>query len=434
MPLTESLYDKASLIMTPSGIKAEKLYSQKPYSGNGDFTHDRSTTATRVNALGYIESVEADAPRLDYPIIDGVVQDSPSLLLEPSKTNLVTYSEDFTQWENTGSETTDTADAAISPDGSLNATKLQEANSSFGFHRLSKTITASSNTDYALSIFAKKGTQQYVQLLLLYTGNSDTASKVFDLENGTLGETITHGTATLTDSKIEDFGNGWYRCTIIAQLSTAPNRFRINLANAATGNTKSLGMVQYTGNSSGNIYLWGAQLEEGSYPTSYIPTSGSAVTRAADVANGAGNAQVFNDSEGVLYAELKIIQGNTTSSRISISDGSADNRIMFEDHPSDYRLRAFSEGSGSVTQLLNVTDASITNQYFKIAIKWNVANSSVYINGYNKSTATGLGDMTGLNTLQFQSATGVLDFYGKIKEVVVFNEALTDEELQQLTT
>ena len=75
-----SLYDKASLIMTPSGVKSAKIYSKKPFNANGDFTFDRSTVATRVNKDGLIETVAIDIPRLNYPLIDGVAQDCPSLI------------------------------------------------------------------------------------------------------------------------------------------------------------------------------------------------------------------------------------------------------------------------------------------------------------------------------------------------------------------
>jgi hypothetical protein len=398
-----------------------------------DFT--RASNATRVNKQGLIETVGSGKPRIDF-----LNNTSGHLLLEPSRTNLVTYSEDFTQWANTGSETTDTADAEISPDGSLNATKLQEANSSFGYHRLSKTITLSSATDYSLSFFAKKGTQKYVQLLLINTSNSETASKVFDLENGTLGETITHGSATLQDAKIEDFGNGWYRCTIIAQLPTTPNTFRINLANAATGNATNLGMVQYTGDGNGDIYIWGAQAEAGSYPTYYIPTEGSSVTRVAEVANGAGNSTVFNDSEGVLYAELKLLQDTpSTNMYFGISSGALANSIFFRFNTAG-DIVAYNAGLGSsnIIALKSASEIDLTS-IFKLAVKYGATNSdfSVYVNGskvseYGSFSAT---TVSGLDKCDFALYDGASSpFYGKVKDLRVYNTALTDTELQNLTS
>ena len=393
-----------------------------------DFT--RASSATRVNKQGLIETVGSGKPRIDF--LDNT---SGHLLLEPSRTNLVTDSEDFTQWANTGSETTDTADSAISPDGSLNATKLQEANSNFGYHRLSKTITASSATDYALSIFVKKGTQKYIQLLLLSTSNSFAASKVFDLENGTLGETIINGTATLTDAKIEDFGNGWYRCTIIAQLSTAPNTFRVNLANAATGNTKSLGMVQYTGDGNGNIYIWGAQLEAGSYATSYIPTSGSSVTRTEDFCYiNSGLQDTLNTSEGTLFVDVEVPRVSSTGSfeRIVLSDQNAStDRILFDNYGGQWRIITVSSAGVYYSYRGNVQ----AGQRVKFAFAYTGTQIRSSKNGGSVNVATApYTPSTTLESFKFSNKDGGNKWQGKIYEVKYFDTVLSDSELIALTS
>jgi len=112
-----------SLAMIPSGYKASKVYSVLPESGVGDFDFTRATTATRINSSGLIETVATNVPRLEYPLIDGVVNGCPSLLLEPQRTNLVTYSESFENYFNV-SEVTLNSNYAISPDGTLNANKV----------------------------------------------------------------------------------------------------------------------------------------------------------------------------------------------------------------------------------------------------------------------------------------------------------------------
>ena len=428
-----AIQDDSSIALIPSAYGTSKVYSVIPSNGNGDFNFSRSGNATRVNKGGFIETMGTNVPRLDYPLIDGVVQDCPALLLEPQRLNLVNYSEDFTQWANTGSETTDTANAAISPDGSLNSTKLQEANSNFGYHRLSKSITASSATDYALSIFAKKGTQKYVQLLLLSTSNSFTASKVFDLENGTLGETITNGTATLTDSKIEDFGNGWYRCTIIAQLSTAPNTFRINLANAATGNTSNLGMVQYTGDSNGNIFIWGAQFEAGSYPTSYIPTSGSTATRSADVCNGSGTSAEFNDSEGVLFSEMAALANDGTIRRIAMSNSAGNSLNRIELNSTNNKVFGVTYTSGANQAAISYTMPDATTP-FKMAYKYKDNDFALWVDGFKRGTDSSGITPTALVKLNFDNGAGGNDYYGKTKQLSTFKTALSDSELETLTS
>lgn len=126
-----SKYDNAGLVMIPSGYKASKVYSVIPNTTDGDFDFTRGSTATRVNKDGLIEVVASNVPRLDYPFIDGVVQDCPSLLLEPQRSNFVSYSEDFSQsyWNKSTSDSTPiplvTANYAISPDGTQNAYRVQ---------------------------------------------------------------------------------------------------------------------------------------------------------------------------------------------------------------------------------------------------------------------------------------------------------------------
>lgn len=431
-----SKYDNASLVQIPSGYKASTLYSVLPQNGDGDFDFTRGSTATRVNENGLIESVGSNVPRLDYPLLNGVVQDCPALLLEPSRTNLVTYSEDFTQWSNTGGETIDVSDSSISPDGSNNATKLQEVDSSFGYHRISKALSLSSVTDYSLSIFAKKGTLNCVQLLLINTTNSETASKVFDLENGVLGETILNGAGVLQDAKIEDYGNGWYRCSIVGQLNSSPNTFRINLAENPTGNTSSLGMVQYAGDGNGSIFMYGAQLEQGSYATSYIPTSGTTVTRSADVCNGAGTASDFNDSEGVLFAEMAKDKGNQYS-LISLQKSGTTNTyayIGFLNNNTQIKTEVKVAGTTSFnkTRTFSSTDVS-----FKVAVKYKSGDYAFWINGFETDTGT---DSTifsdgDLNELEFGNHNNSLfRYYGKTKQLAAFNVALSDTQLEDLTS
>ncbi len=381
-----------------------------------------------INNISIVE-VQGDKPRIDYT--DSLT--SPSFLLEPQSTNLLTFSEDFSKWANTGSETIDVANALISPSGLLDATKLQEANSNFGYHRLTKSITASSSTDYSLSFFAKKGTISYVQLLLININNSESSSKVFDLENGVIGETVLNGGGTLSDSKIEDFGNGWYRCSIVAQLSTPPNTFRINLANAATGNTTNLGMVQYAGSGNGNIYIWGAQLEQLSYSTSYIPTAGTTVTRAQETCTGAGNVSTFNSTEGVLYTEIAALADDGTTRYVSVSDGGNQNAIAIRFSDVNNQILAYTRIGGVFNAVLLTSSYSTVN-FNKIAYRYKSGDSALFINGtkISLSTSTQTLPSNTLNTLGFNDGL-YAPMKGKVKSVCVFNEALTDDELQQLT-
>ena len=150
--------------MTPTAYSVGSMNSIFPTNGDGNFTFDRSSTATRVNKEGLIETVAIDTPRLDYPLIDGVVQSEPALLLEPSRTNLLTYSEDFSNWTNANS--TDSSNQIISPDGTQNADKVITNNGSIN-GQVQQTVSKSGvATTYTYSVFAKKG--EWNESLRLY--------------------------------------------------------------------------------------------------------------------------------------------------------------------------------------------------------------------------------------------------------------------------
>ena len=416
-----SKYDKASLVMIPSGYKAEKLYSVLPVNGNGDFTHDRNLgTATRVNKDGLIETVAADVPRLDYPIVDGVVQDCPALLLEPAATQLIRYSEDFSNADWTKTDATITSDSIISPDGTLNASKLTEGTSN-STHRISDAGITGSGVSCTQSIFAKKGNNG--RYLRLFRGSGTYNDAVFNLENGTV---VSQGGSNIIDTKIENYGNGWYRCssTFTTQFSSINSYYGLQ-----NGTTDS-----YTGDGTSFIYIFGAQLEVNSYSTSYIPNDGTTatVTRNADVCNSAGTAAEFNDSEGVLYAET-VWDRDTSTIYIGLHDGSVSNRILIYSTSTSNIATLFQVGG--VTQAALVYNGANSREFNKIALKYKENDFSLYVNGFEQVTDTSgsvFSDGT-LNELAFDAGAAA-QFSGRTKELSVFKEALTDSELEDLTS
>jgi hypothetical protein len=284
-----------SLALLPSGYKASKVYSVLPTDGTGDFTFTRSGNATRVNSDGLIELVTTNVPRLNYPLIDGVVSGCPSLLLEPQRINLVTYSEDFSQLSSQ-SNVTITDNQVISPDGTQNAASFID-NGTSGVHRAFSVYssTIASGQLVAHSVFAKAKEHKWFQLST--GGNTNDQWANFDLENGVIGNS-----SSSANPIIEDYGNGWYRCILFATTS-ANNASVAGLLTLTNNLDVTSRSPSYSGNGEG-VYIFGLQLEEGSYPTSYIPTSGTTATRSAETCNNAGDVNTFNDSEGVLFAEI----------------------------------------------------------------------------------------------------------------------------------
>ena len=414
-----SLYDKASLTMTPSGVKNAKIYSNKPYGGNGDFTFARSSIATRVNSDGYIENVVVDEPRLNYSIVNGVVQDNPSLLLEPARTNLITYSEDFSNayWNKSD---TSVVSGFVSPSGTLNAFKLVEntSNSNHWMYSGVFNVTATNNN---FSFFVKPNGRTKVAIRESnntgkYASFNLTTKSVID-QNG-------------TDAKIEEMSNGWLRISF-NNLTTTVTAVGFFLLSDEYVSGQPYGQF-YTGDGASGVYIWGAQAEAASYPTSYIPTSGSIVPRAAETATGAGTSADFNSSEGVLYAEVK--SNNDSVNRfISVSDGDASDRVSIVILTNDNIYGQVRAGNSEV--FFRETSGIDTETYNKIAVSYKSDETKLFVNGIQVgSTDTSVTMPSGLDTLEFFDGAGNNGFYGNTKEVAYFKEALTDTELESLTS
>ena len=374
------------------------------------FDFDRGSTATRVNRDGLIETVATDEPRIDF-----LNNTKGHLLLEPERTNSFQQSNQFdTTW--TLSASIDLTGGQNGVGGSNDAWLLKR--NSTGSRYIQQSLSLSS-AQYSYSVYLKAESTNWA-FLWSYDGSAS-VNAYFDLENGVVGQI---GGAALDSTNIESVGNGWYRCTLI--YTHAPDLVRIYPA-------YSNGSVS-TGTDNG-IYIQYAQLEAGSYPTSYIPTQGSAVTRSAESCSGAGNSTVFNDSEGVLYAEIAALTEGGTSRRISISNGTTTDRIVIENDEQSGRYRFFISGGGSTIELTHKTGVTEKN-YNKIAVSWNGANSKVYFNGEKTiPEKTDTPTISGLSVLQLQNsqATGG-NLEGKVKDVRVYNTALTDAELIALTS
>ena len=410
---------KPKLCLIPAA-QGSKLYSVLPSSGVGDFQFNRSGSATRINSQGLIETVASGVSRLNYPMIDGVVKGCPHHILEPQRTQLVQYSEDFSNAYWGKSNITVTTNQTISPDGSQNADKFLE-NTSTASHLISKSgISITSGVSHTLSVFVKANGRNTFRLFTDTGGNSFFA--YFNLETKSIGSK-----QGLTASKIEEYPNDWYRCSISFTPTTTSIyvQFLLTLDNETTS---------YTGDGSSGMYLWGAQIEQGSYPTSYIPNYGTSggVTRSVETANGSGSAATFNSEQGVLMFEGSALDESDTNYRaLSLSDGTSSNRVqiwLWNDGTIFTYIVA--QGSTSYTRFDNVNSSNIN----KILISYKQNKFSTFINGI-KTFSDVIGNTpTGLNNIRFSDTNSSADFYGNIKQLQYFDTALTDTDLEKLTS
>ena len=353
---------KPKLALIPAA-QGSKLFSVLPSSGVGDFDFTRSGSATRINSQGLIEEVANGQSRLNYPMIDGKVVGCPHHILEPERTNLLSYSEDFSQSYWTKTDSNVTSNSVISPDGTLNADKLVENTQNTAHIAFaSPTITLGNNT---FSVFAKAAERRV--LGIEFPSNGILVS--FDLIDGV----FVNQQANPDNFSITPFLNGWYRIDITENL-TSNSVVALSLRDENGNRT-------YQGDGTSGVYIWGAMLEQGSYSTSYIPTNGSTVTRAAETANGSGDAATFNDSEGVLMAEISALADDLNIEAISINANNADNRLaLFKWNVSNrLQIRVNINGATLIDAGVSVSNIEDLN---KISLKYKSGDYALWINGF----------------------------------------------------
>ena len=261
---TERVLPRMALDFTTASLDSRVTFTR---TGN---------TATVTNSSGYVVPINADLPRFDYNPTTLVCN---GLLIEESRTNIFTYSADFSnaggrpwQWI----DVTTTQSATTSPDNTNSGNKILET-ATTAIHRLRWTpFTAVATSPFSYSIYLKASERSAVRLLL--TGVTGTARVDFNLITGAITNIVGDLIWSTPIASAVAVGNGWFRCTMTStpSLSGAGCSADILLSNA--------GAFNYLGDPTKGVFGWGAQLEIGAFPTSYIPTVASQVTRSADVA------------------------------------------------------------------------------------------------------------------------------------------------------
>lgn len=374
--------------------------------------------------------------RLNVPRIDYTNGSCPSILVEPQRTNLVLYSEQFDNAVWISQNVSLTANNTTSPSGNLDAdlVNVSATNGEHNVYNLTP-IVITPNVDYTFSYFVKKGTGRYACVVIYYAGVGGGFGPyaTYDLNTNTL---VASGAivGTFTSSKLETFPNGWVKISVTGKGNfisavIAPD-FR-NAANLIPGWT-------FTGTNE-TYSIWGAQLELGSYATSYIPTVASSVTRNADVISKTGISSLIGQTEGTLFVDFiapdgiaPIILNLATSNQTYLES------IYLEYDPSvsSLSLRIWTNGSlvGGVTKT-----SIIKGNRYKVAVSYKANDTAMYING---SLVSGL---TQPNAIQsnlseiyignLAGLTGNATFTGAIvSATAIWKTLLTNTQLAQLTT
>mgnify|MGYP003635713908 CR=1 FL=1 len=353
-----------------------------------DFT--RASTATRVNKQGLIEVVKSNVPRIDYTDTTNGV-----LLLEKAATNLVTYSEYFSNgsWNKESGNQVINSNVETSPSNTLTADKLTVSSGSITTRKLWYQQSTTSGSEYTFSVYVKS-----------VTGQVNTGFISIAYLDANINETY----FTATDI--------WQRVVVTATANATTTRFLI------------------TGDPNCQIYIWGAMLEQNSVASSYIPSQGSASTRVAETANGAGNSEVFNDSEGVLFCDIAALVNSDTPRAISISDGTLNNRVyMYYSTNNVLEVTIKVSGTDQASFSSTLSDSTLFN---KLALKYKLNDFALWINGFEVDF-----DLSGsvfstntLDRLNLSYPNEIYNLYAKTKEIGYYDTILTDLELETLTS
>jgi hypothetical protein len=367
-------------------------------------TADISVWGAQLNEGSTALPYQKTETRLNIPRIDYSLGGCPNILLEPQRTNLTTYSEQFddASWNKINSSVT--ANADISPDGYTNADRIYD-NATSGQHRVGKNISVVSATTYTFSVFAKKGSLRYCYLFTVAGGASD--RYYFDLQDGV---SITAG------GKIEDYGSGWYRISAqVTAAATGNELFAFNLTNSSSSPT-------YSGTGTGYHMIYGYQVEAGDYATSYIPTTTASVTRNKDT-----TVEKDLTSFGI---------GNSYTLLFDLTMATEDsNKILFYLKNSagadSFTFRNFS-GILSVYDAIGLTYplAALANESTKWAFRFDGVNYSLFrVSGgvAVKNTAT-LGTARNIGYLNSFNISGTK---ASLKLLAIEPSALTDVECEQ---
>jgi hypothetical protein len=408
---TERVLPRMALDFTTASLDSRVTFTR---------TTSASNPATYVDVNGYVTAATNNQPRFDF---DPVTKVCKGLLIEESRANLLLQSANITSvsW-GTLTNASANADVLTSPENTLTADSLIE-NSLAGLHTVETSgfnfVTASS---YTFSIFAKALGNRWVELAFPASVFTARFGK-FDLINGT----VQAADAGVTSSIIK-LDNGWYRCSITSTcVSGASARCNVFI------NTNT-GTRNYTGDGTSGLYLWGAQLETGAFPTSYIPTTTTTLTRNADVATMTGTnfSDWFNASEGAFAVWCSVPADTTSRQVIALTDGTLTERIL---------LNLTTNRAGSA---LRVVDGGVDQANIIITQAWS-AGSNLKLTGTYKanSFATAINastvgtdasgnlpivDRIGLGNSGLTTPSAFANMY--LQKVLYYPQRLIDAEVQ----
>jgi hypothetical protein len=381
-----------------------------------------TTTQPITNYVPALQTAASGEARFDHDPLTG---ESLGFLIEEQRTNLLQRSEEFDNayWGKTRSSIT--PNIVVAPDGTLTGDKLVEDTTASNTHStfLAAAVTVAANTAHTVTAFFKAGERTRCGLNMFNSAFTNGVRSDINLSAGTVTTEIL-GTATSVSTSISSVGNGWFRVSVTAIVDNSSTAINVQISlRDASGN------ASYTGDGYSGVYIWGAQLEVGAFPTSYIPTTTATVTRAADAASMTGTnfSSWYRQDEGTLYAQASALSGRSVFSGryYEANDGTNNNRIA------SATLNAFVTYQGGPQFNVNPTATASD----KTALAYKVNDFAFSLNGATALTDTS-GNIPAVTFFAIGSnapnAGGQANGY--IKKLAYYPARLTNAELQGLTS
>ena len=390
-------------------------------------TFTRASTATRTNSKGLIETVASGAPRIDYDAVTGVCK---GLLIEESRVNLLTYSEQLDNAAWVKNQVTLTANSVTAPDGTITADKMIENAVNQAFYVTGSVTSMTTSTIYTGSVYAKAAERSVLQLTYQGATHGSTYYANFNLSSGVVGSSGGSGVS----STITSVGGGWYRCSISAPATLTASG---GLVVGVVPSTASVRLDTYTGDGTSGLFIWGAQLEVGAFATSYIPTVASQVTRAADVASMTGTnfSSWYRQDEGSFVASGdRIALGGNYPHLFGVTDGDANEQISIAHDTAAGYKRYLHVSNGGVTQVnLGSAETIVANTIYTAALAYK-ANDFGFSRGGEAAQTDVSGTVPVVNQLLLGWRHSPIYLNGHIARLAYYPERVTNAELQALST
>jgi hypothetical protein len=385
-----------------------------------------TTTQPITNYIPVLQTAPANTARFDHNPVTG---ESLGLLIEEQRTNLLTYSAEFDNaaWAKTRASIV--ANTIVAPDGTLTGDKLVEDTTSANNHFVSQAISWISGTSYTYTVYLKKAERTWAALRFPSAVFTSNLNAYFDLDNGVVGSVTSPAT-----SSIQNVGNGWYRCSITASATTTTSGSLILFIGQADN------AIVFTGDGYSGIYIWGAQLEAGAFPTSYIPTVDSQVTRSADAASmtGANFSSWYRADEGTAQCIFSRFGTTLTPYPLGFSGGASPTTAPRISLRTDTSMNIQTQGidaAGVGWSSANLAGSPGFNAVANAVMAWSFATRSaagcVNGNAVTSTNAAAAAKMPVTSTL-FIGNIGSLN--GHIRKVAFYPIRCTNAELQGLTS